>query len=519
MSDWRNPERSGSTTGRPAAEQAGTPGTENAGGAAADTGGALERTTEYALEQRRRLRKVLRPRDLILFATSGIIGIDTIAQSSVNGVQTIFWVVFSCVFFAIPYALIAAEMGSTYVKNGGLYVWIKEAYHPYLASLLTFMYWISNPIWMASLAVEAVSVMERLSGRQWSTGVEWLVALLLIWLVALLEITYLNVGKWLPNIGAVIKVLLLVSVGAIALGIVIHTGHAANSFAPANFLPTKAVAVSYLPVLMYQWQGFELQSNAAQEMVNPKRDVPVAILWSALLSAAAYILGVLGLLLVIPLHQMSNVSGLFDAYQAMLPRASVTWVFAVLIIVGLLSSGTTWLLGVDRAFAASGYDGNVPRFLGHFNPKFGTPDIVAIIGACVSTLFLTLQLFSQGTLGAAYQILLYMAVLAGTAPYLFMFPALLIFRRRYPDISRPFAIPGGQVGAWLCVVIGLAWIVPTFIFAFLPHGLQTKPSTAGEIGIGVLIALVVSTILYALAAPQRRNQVHVSLVDETDAKS
>lgn len=480
---------------------------------------ATEKTTAYALEQRKRLRKVLRPRDLILFATSGIIGIDTIAQSSVNGVQTIFWVVFSCIFFAIPYAFIAAELGSTYVKNGGLYVWIKEAYHPYIASLLTFMYWISNPIWMASLAVEAVSVMEGLSGRQWSTGMEWFVALLLIWLVALLEITYLNVGKWLPNIGAIVKVVLLVGVGVLAIGIVIGTGHPANSFAVANFVPTKAVAVSYLPVLMYQWQGFELQSNAAQEMVNPKRDVPVAILWSAILSAAAYILGVLGLLLVIPLNQMSNVSGLFDAYQRILPHATVSWVFAVLIIIGLLASGTTWLLGVDRAFAASGYDGNIPRFLGHYNPKFGTPDTVAIIGACVSTLFLSLQLFSQGSLGQAYQILLYMAVLAGTAPYLFMFPALLIFRRRYPNIERPYSVPGGIVGAWICVVIGLIWILPTFVFSFLPDGLQTKGSTVRQIVIGVLVAVVVSSILYALAAPQRRNQVRVSLVDEVDSEA
>jgi amino acid transporter len=296
----------------------------------------------------------------------------------------------------------------------------------------------------------------------------------------------------------------------------ITAGHAANSFAFSQFLPTKAVAVSYLPVLMYQWQGFELQSNAAQEMVNPKRDVPVAILWSAILSACAYILGVLGLLLVIPLKQMSNVSGLYDAFHTILPNSPLTGVFAVLIIIGLLASGTTWLLGVDRAFAASGYDGNIPRFLGHYHKRFGTPDTVAIVGACVSTLFLTMQLFLQGSLGAAYQILLYMAVLAGTAPYLFMFPALLIFRYRYPNIKRPYQIPGGMVGAWICVIIGLLWIVPSFVFSFLPSGLKTKPATVGQIALGVLIALAISTILYWLAAPQRRGQVKVSLVDETD---
>ncbi len=145
-----------------------------------------------------------------------------------------------------------------------------------------------------------------------------------------------------------------------------------------------------------------------------------------------------------------------------MPHSPVLPVIAVLIIIGLLSSGTTWLLGVDRAFAASGYDGNIPQFFGHFNKRFGTPDLIAVLGALVSSLILSLRLFvGSGTsgLGEVYQLLLYMAILAGTAPYLLMFPAVLIFRKRYPDVKRPFSIPGGKVGAWSCVIIGMLWIV------------------------------------------------------------
>ncbi len=483
--------------------------------------GAIERTTAYGLEQRKKLKKVLRPRDLILFTTSGIIGIDTIATSSTNGVQTIFWILFSCLFFAVPYAFIAAEMGSTYVKNGGLYVWIKEAYNPYVASLLTFVYWISNPIWMASLSVECIGTLESLRGAKWGTTTEFMISLALIWLVALLEITYLNVGKWLPNIGAVVKIVLLLTIGGLAVFAVAHAGHAANDFSFSQFMPTKAIAIAYLPVLMYQWQGFELQSNAAQEMLNPKRDVPLAILWSAVLSALGYTIGVLGLLLVIPLKTMSNVSGLFDAFKTIMPGSHWLFIIAILIVIGLLASGTTWLLGVDRAFAASGYDGSVPRFLGHYHKKFGTPDRVAVIGAIVSSLFLALNIYTAaagGGLGTVYQILLNMAVLAGTAPYLFMFPALLIFRKRYPNIERPFKVPGGTIGTWICVILGLVWIVFSLIFVYIPgpsvsnKGLYVLELTGGTLG-----AFIVASILYWLAAPMRRQMVEVSLTDQEDA--
>jgi glutamate:GABA antiporter len=479
---------------------------------------AIERTTEYALEQRKRLKKVLRTRDLVLFTTSGIIGIDTIAQSATNGVQAIFWIVISCLFFAVPYAFIAAEMGSTYVKNGGLYVWLKEAYNPYIASLLTFVYWLSNPVWAASLCVEAVGILQSLLGVHWSHSVQFLVAFVLIWIVAGMEITYLNVGKWLPNIGAVIKVVLLVGLGLMAIAIVLHHDNPANSFALTQFLPTKTVAIAYLPVLMYQWQGFELQSNAAQEMVNPKRDVPIAIMWSVVLSALGYTLGVLGILLVIPLTGMSNVSGLFDAFKTILPGSWVLGPIAVMIVIGLLASGTTWLLGVDRAFAASGYDGNIPKYMGHFHPKFGTPDRVAVIGAIVSSLILALNLFAAGgALGTVYTILLDMAVLNGTLPYLFMFPALLIFRKRYPNVERPFQVPGGKAGAWIAVVIGLVWIVFTLIFVYIPNASVTdKALYVEELVGGTIASFIIASLLYWAARGERKNLVSVSLVDQVD---
>jgi glutamate:GABA antiporter len=479
---------------------------------------AVERTTAYAIEQRKRLKKVLRTRDLVLFTTSGIIGIDTIAQSATNGVQAIFWILFSCIFFAIPYAFIAAEMGSTYVKNGGLYVWIKEAYNPYIASIVTFMYWLSNPIWAASLVVEAVGIIQSLLGVHWSNPVQFILALLLIWLVAGLEITYLNVGKWLPNIGAVIKVVLLIGLGLMAIAIVLHHDNPANSFAFSHFLPTKAVAIAYLPVLMYQWQGFELQSNAAQEMVNPRRDVPVAILWSVVLSALGYTLGVLGILLVIPLDKMSNVSGLFDAFKTITPGSWILGPVAILIVIGLLASGTTWLLGVDRAFAASGYDGNIPKSMGHMHRKFGTPDRVAVIGAVVSSLVLALNLFvTGGALETVYSTLLNLAVLNGSVPYLLMFPALLILRKRYPNVKRPFQIPGGMAGAWIAVLIGLIWIGFTLVFVYIPGpSVSDKPLYIKEMVYGTLIAFVVASLLFWAARRDRRQLVQVSLVDQDD---
>ena len=56
-------------------------------------------------------------------------------------------------------------------------------------------------------------------------------------------------------------------------------------------------------------------------------------------------------------------------------------------------------------------------------------------------------------------------------PYLLMFPALLVLRRKFPDQPRPYVIPGGKAGAWIATVLCEAGIVLTlFLFFYFPAG-------------------------------------------------
>jgi hypothetical protein len=51
-------------------------------------------------------------------------------------------------FFFVPYALLTAELGSSFPAEGGAYVWVRLAFGQLAAAVTSVFYWLSNPIWL-----------------------------------------------------------------------------------------------------------------------------------------------------------------------------------------------------------------------------------------------------------------------------------------------------------------------------------------------------------------------------------
>ena len=72
--------------------------------------------------------KKLRLFDIVLFNVCGILSVDTIAAGASMGVQGMAWRILGILFFFVPYGLATAELGSSWPKAGGIYVWTREAF-------------------------------------------------------------------------------------------------------------------------------------------------------------------------------------------------------------------------------------------------------------------------------------------------------------------------------------------------------------------------------------------------------
>ncbi len=80
-------------------------------------------TTLAETEEKAKLRKHFGRFDIFFFLICTIVGLDTLGAVSSYGAQAFLWLVFMGVFFFLPYAMLTAELGSTFRDEGGPYVW------------------------------------------------------------------------------------------------------------------------------------------------------------------------------------------------------------------------------------------------------------------------------------------------------------------------------------------------------------------------------------------------------------
>ena len=124
---------------------------------------------------------------------------------------------------------------------------------------------------------------------------------------------------------------------------------------------------------------------------------------------------------------------------------------AAAFILVLLSSGTTWLMGSDRSQAVAGYDGAGPRVLGTFSKKYGTPIVVNFLSGTVSTIVMVLAFqLSGGDAEKYFNAVLNVVLLFTTISYLAIFPALIKLRYSHGHVYRPYKVPFGMAGVWIC---------------------------------------------------------------------
>lgn len=510
-----------------------------------------EVTTQATLEEKKKLKKEFKLFDMIFITIAGIIGIDTLGAVSSNGAQALTWLLISAVTFLIPYGLLTAELGSTFTQEGGVYEWVKLAFGRIPASLASMLYWISNPLWVGgTLSVTAIAAIKVFwfqngnyvfFGSQTGNAVtEIVIALLFIWGVTWSAILSLRVGKWLSVLGSYAKFALFALF--VVLAVVYFTGgHSTGAhIALGDIVPTGNLGFIFsaiLPVLIFNWAGFELQNGAGEEMVDPQHDVPRSLIRAGIIAVIAYAIPITVILFTLSKSELSSASGFLNSFKivaSVLPTQFATilgWVVALAFIVALASSGGTWIIGADRTYAIASLDRTAPVLLGRFSGRYGTPIAVNTMSGITASVAMIAAViintyFSSGSIAGLFGLVLGFVISTTTISYLFIFPAYLALRLKYPNVHRPFVVPGGMVGAVVATVLTFAYAAVASIFLLWPTDLAIASSgfsratyeLANFIPLAAIFLLAI--IFYIWGQAQKRNSdVVVDYNLETQAES
>lgn len=214
--------------------------------------------------------------------------------------------------------------------------------------------------------------------------------------------------------------------------------------------------ISGAAAIFFAYIGFDAVSTQAGEAINPKKDVPFAIITSLLICTALYIAVSLVLTGMIHYSDFNPLGKYPEAIKAPVAYAfeiaGQPWasnVITVAATIGLISVVMVMMMGQSRIFIGMAKDGLIPKFFGELHPKTKTPYkgiiILGLVVATVSALtpISTLaHMTSFGTLFAFTMVCI----------------AVWIMRKNQPNIERPFKVPAYKVVVTLGVLINIGLI-------------------------------------------------------------
>jgi amino acid transporter len=448
-------------------------------------------------------KKVLGFWDLLLFTFCAMFGVEAIPASAAIGPSAISWWLICTVGFFLPFGLIIAELGSTYPQQGGIYVWAKKGLGEKWAARTTWYYWFCLPVWLPALYIAVAEILGYTFFPQASLWFKIFLAIIMIWATVGINLCSLEFSKWIPNIGAITRFLVVAGMVAAAAVHFFKNGTFANQITFSSILPNLNAAIVFVPMIVYNLLGFELMSGAAGEMKNPGRDIPKTIICSAFIIVSFYLLTTFTIWVVMPASEINVASGILQIFITVLSDHSMGHL--IIIIVGLLLSVSlfseivTWTLGDNRTVAEAARDGRLPKVLGRINKKNMVPTGAAIASGIISTVVILIYgLIAQDVEELFWQVISFSTVV-NLFSYAILFPVFIILRGKDKEIKRPYRVPGPEwVAILLAVMAEIFVLITALVLAFQPGKDFVRSSL--PVIIGVLITVVVGEIFIARSA-------------------
>ena len=393
---------------------------------------------------------------------------------------------------ALVGALAYAELGSLFPRAGGQYVYLREAYHP----LVGFLYGWALLLMIESGAIAAVAITFaeytlRLAGRPEVPALPLAIAAI----VTVSVINYVGVrpGSRVLNVFVVLKVAALaVLIGA---GFLMGGGDAASEAAAAGSAAGAAVArpsgsivvlfgAALVPIL-FAYGGWQNANYVAEEIENPRRNLPRSLLAGTLLVAAVYVLVNVVYIRALGLDGLAATrTPASDAAARFLGSGGDRFVAAAIAIstFGFLDLAVLAPTRVYYAMAADGlFFGGVARL----HPRFRTPSLAIGLQTAWSIVL---------ALTGTYAALVDTVVFADWIFFGLTVGSVLVFRRRVPLVSRE---PGG----FRAPLVPLLPILFVLVSAGVVASVVGSNPVRSAIGAGLLLAGVPAFLYWRSRAP------------------
>lgn len=427
------------------------------------------------------IRQLLGGFSLILVTVGAVDSIRNLPTAALFGSSLVFFFLFGAILFLFPSALVAAELVSTWPKSGGVYVWVREAFGKKTGFLAIWFQWMENVIWFPTILSFIAGSIGYMIVPSLATNRLFLISIIIgaFWLVTIVNLrgvkSSVRLGNFCTIFGLLVPVTLIVILGVkwVLSGRVLNINLSDIRNLDINIRnPQIWVA---LTGIMLSYCGLEITTVHAEEVRNPHRNYPRALLISSVILLVTLILGSLAIAIVIPGSQINLISGVMQTFDAFFSFYGMHWIMPLIaftLVIGGIGGVSSWILAPTRGMLTAAHDGHLPKHCRRQN-RHGAPSSILLYQAVIVTL-VVLVFWIMPSVSGSYWFLTVLAAQLYMSMYILMFASAIYLRYKHPNIKRPFCIPGGKIGIWLVAGIGILAALGTICIGFIPpHNIDT----------------------------------------------
>lgn len=347
-----------------------------------------------------------------------------------------------------------AELGAMMPKAGGSYVYLREAYGERTAFVSGFSNFIlSSSASIAALAVAFAGALATVLPL--GALAQKVVAVGTIVALSLVQIRGIRTGAFVQNVFMVLK---LLPIGLIMIAGLFFGTESPDLLAMPSETPS---LTAFLPVVATLWayEGWHNLNSIAEEIKNPQRNIPLAILLSIVGVALLYVLFNYSIFRVLSPEVIAAMVSegnfylgtaaaetLFGTYGGVLVSAAM--------ILAIFNSLNGCVMVFPRVYYAMARDGAMVRSLGVLHPELRTPVNAIIASGAISIGLVLLRDLSSLTSLVAVSGIIFNAL---------TFYAVIILRRRMPTVDRPYKVWAYPYLIWTVILVMAALLASTII--------------------------------------------------------